>query len=128
REWGHGSTTICTMHELAVGAEPLRGARATRFLSVTDVVCLAILLAYLLWLPMPFGTVTDTSQSLLIVPPLVLCAAAASIRAVVLRKHPRSVPLNLPYTAWTAGSLSLVVVVLLQVIPLPHALLRIVSP
>jgi O-antigen ligase len=79
-----------------------------------------VFLAWLIWLPLPFGSVIETAQTPLIVVPLALCAIAAIVRQELS-----------PVTAWriwTAGAIGLLVVVALQLVPLPLSLLRIVSP
>ena len=45
-----------------------------------ELLCVALLLAYLIWVPLPFGSNTDAAYVPLIVPPLILCAAAALLR------------------------------------------------
>lgn len=80
------------------------------------------LLVYLFWLPLPFGSVTDAAQPLLVLPPLLICAAAALLRlrrpAEVLR----------PLRIWTIGAVLFTSVVAIQLLPLPALVLRILSP
>ena len=49
--------------------------------STSDVALFVLLLAFLIWVPMPFGSASDASQLPLVIPPLVICAAAAILRA-----------------------------------------------
>jgi O-antigen ligase len=84
----------------------------------------AALLAFLVWVPMPFGSASDASQPALILPPLLICCAAALLRAV--RKQPLT--MTPPGYIWTAGGVLFVLVIALQLLPLPAGLLGIISP
>jgi O-Antigen ligase len=79
------------------------------------------LVAFLVWVPMPFGSASDASQPALILPPLLICAAA------LLRLRQ---PLTMARAGriWTAGGVLFVGVIALQLLPLPPALLAFVSP
>jgi len=82
------------------------------------------LLAFLAWVPMPFGSASDASQPFLIVPPLLICAAAAALRASWKRPFvPRT-----PARIWIAGAVLFVLVIALQLVPLPMGMLRVFSP
>jgi O-antigen ligase len=89
-----------------------------------DSLCLALLLAYLIWVPLPFGSNIDAAYVPLIVPPLILCAAAALLRlsAADALSLPRA------YRIWSLASVVLIAVALLQLIPLPPALAATLSP
>lgn len=82
----------------------------------------ALLLLWLMALPLPFGAVIDGAQPLLILPPMVLCAAAALLRL----GQPAEV--TRPLRIWTAGAWLFAVVVALQLVPLPNGLLAAISP
>jgi hypothetical protein len=86
-----------------------------------------LLLAYVLWVPLPFGSVVDAAQAPLILPPLLLCAVAAAIRAMnVARVETARWPAA--YRFWTSGAALFAGVVALQLIPMPPALLHLLSP
>jgi O-antigen ligase len=89
-----------------------------------DSLCVALLLAYLIWVPLPFGSNIDAAYVPLIVPPLILCAAAALLRlsAADALRLPRA------YRIWSLAGVVLIVVALLQLIPLPPALAATLSP
>jgi O-antigen ligase len=90
----------------------------------TDLGLFLLLLAFLVWVPMPFGSASDASQLPLIIPPLIICGAAALLRAT------RDVPFRMtrPGSIWAAGATAFVVVIGLQLIPMPQSALRLISP
>lgn len=83
----------------------------------------ALMLAYLIWVPMPFGSASDASQPLLIVPALLLCAACALLRSA----GPPFAPAR-PARLWIAGGVLFVLVIALQLVPFPMPVLGILSP
>src|SRR5882762_8414776 len=89
-----------------------------------DLGLFVLLLVYLAWVPMPFGSATDSSQLPLIVPPLVLCAVAALLRV----SKERPFRMTAPGLIWTAGAVLFAAVIALQLIPMPLSLLRVLSP
>ena len=97
-------------------------------------VCVALLLAYLAWLPMPFGSVIDRAFLPLVVPPIALCAAASLLRAGDRRSRrsgqgQAGVPvLQSVYRIWTAGAILFVILVAFQLVPLPNPVLAFLSP
>jgi len=82
------------------------------------------LLAFLVWVPMPFGSASDASQPALILPPLLICCVAALLRAT--RKEP--LMMTRPGRIWTIGGVLFVLVIAVQLLPLPPALLAVISP
>jgi O-antigen ligase len=82
------------------------------------------LLAFLAWVPMPFGSASDASQPFLIVPPLLICAAAAAQRASWKRPFVPKTPARI----WIAGAVLFVLVIAMQLVPLPMGMLRVLSP
>jgi O-antigen ligase len=90
----------------------------------TDLTLFLLLVAYLVWVPMPFGSASDASQLPLVVPPLLICAAALLLRAS------SGTPLRMtrPARIWTAGGILFAAVIGLQLVPMPMALLRVLSP
>jgi O-antigen ligase len=89
-----------------------------------DLVLFVLLLAFLVWVPMPFGSASDASQLPLILPPLLICALAALLR--VTRARPLT--FTRPGRIWTSGGVLFVAVIGLQLIPLPLPVLRALSP
>ncbi len=82
-----------------------------------------VLYLYLLWLPLPFGSVIDSAQLPLIAGATLICAAASLVR---LRGGGNSV--SPACTIWSAGAIAFIAVVAIQLVPLSDSLLRIVSP
>ncbi|MDP9362309.1 MAG: O-antigen ligase family protein [Acidobacteriota bacterium] len=89
-----------------------------------DLGLFVLLLAFLVWVPMPFGSASDASQLPLIIPPLVICGAAALLRAT------RETPflLTRPGLIWTVGGVLFVLVLGLQLVPMPLPVLSVLSP
>jgi len=83
-----------------------------------------LLLVFLIWVPMPFGSASDASQPMLIIPALLLCAAAALLRAA----SPSPFVPSRPGRLWIIGSVLFVLVIVLQLVPLPVPILRALSP
>src|SRR6266511_3835441 len=106
--------------------------------SALELACRGLLLAYLCWLPMPFGSVTERAQLPLVVGALAICAAAAFARAVIPSRRGEESPagrgslaplgMTRPFRLWTSGAMLLAVVVALQLLPLPNPLLGALSP
>ena len=89
-----------------------------------DLVLFVLLLAFLVWVPMPFGSASDASQPALIIPPLIIGALAALLRAT--RRRPFR--LTRAGRIWTVGGILFVSVIGLQLIPMPLPFLRVLSP
>jgi putative inorganic carbon (HCO3(-)) transporter len=86
--------------------------------------CVLALLAYLVWLPMPFGSVVDAAQPPLILAPLIICAAAALLRSRATNvARPTA-----PYRIWTTGAVVFALIAAFQLVELPDGLLRVLSP
>ena len=93
---------------------------------IAERACIALLAVYLIWLPLPFGSIIDAAFVPLILPPILICALAACLRS---RMPPNtSLHMSLAYRIWTAGAVALVIIVALQLVPLPQSLLAPASP
>jgi O-antigen ligase len=84
----------------------------------------AALLAFLVWVPMPFGSASDASQPALILPALLIGSGAALLRVT----SPNPFVLTRPGRIWTMGGVLFVLVIALQLLPLPSAVLALISP
>src|SRR4051795_1867968 len=80
------------------------------------------LVAFLVWVPMPFGSASDASQPALILPPLLICCFAALLR---LRQR---LTMARAGRIWTIGGMLFIGVIAFQLLPLPPALLALISP
>src|SRR3954471_21400654 len=76
---------------------------------IAERVCLALLLVYLFWLPLPFGSVIDEARLPLVVTPLLLCFAAALLAA----RDPAT-SFGMAYRTWSIGGALLVMIAALQ--------------
>jgi O-antigen ligase len=92
--------------------------------NAVELALFAALLAFLVWVPMPFGSASDASQPALILPPLLICVAAALLRAAG-RQSPM---MTRPGRIWTTGGVLFVIVIALQLLPMPPGLLALISP
>ena len=90
--------------------------------------CLVVLCAWLLWLPLPFGSVIPQARLPLILVPLAICAVAALLRLYATRDRMNTAQPTVPLLIWGNGALLFLLVPLLQLIPLPQATLTALSP
>lgn len=92
--------------------------------NLAERICVGLFAAWLLWLPLPFGSNEEFARTPLIAVPLLLCAVAALLRAW------QDEPIRTPnaWRIWTVGALLFAATVALQLVPLPPPLLRLVSP
>lgn len=90
--------------------------------SAAELVCRGLLLVYLCWLPLPFGSVTERAQLPLIAGALTICALAALTSRAEWRPAP------LAFRIWALGAAIFLAAIALQLLPLPDALLGALSP
>jgi hypothetical protein len=93
-------------------------------MKAAEVVCTGLLLAFLIWVPLPFGSNVEGAYLPLIVPPLFLCLAAALLRSPVAG----ALSLSRAYRTWSLAGIVLIAVCLLQLVPLPPSVAGAVSP
>lgn len=99
-----------------------------RWVHVADKILLTLLALWLVALPLPFGGVIDAARPLIIACPIVLAACAATVRSVMLRERSVVGAATASYRWFTLAALVYLSAVALQLLPLPHALVRIISP
>jgi O-antigen ligase len=90
--------------------------------------CLTIFLAWLAWLPLPFGSIVPRARLPLIAVPLLLCAIAATTRLQATRDRTSTAQPTRAWMIFAGGAMLLLVVGALQLIPLSSGLLRALSP
>lgn len=90
--------------------------------------CLAVFLAWLALLPLPFGSVIEEARLPLIAVPLALCAIASLVRLYATRDRTNTAQPTRPWLIWGNGALLFLAVVALQLVPMPRALLESLSP
>jgi O-antigen ligase len=103
-------------------------ATRPRWFTIAERVSAAVLLAWLFWLPLPFGSNVEMARRPLIAMPLVLCAVAAFVRFGATRYRSSAPDLPRAWRLWTIGGVLLIAVGILQLVPLPMSLLRVISP
>jgi O-antigen ligase len=101
---------------------------ALRPITAVERGCLAILLLWLAWLPLPFGSVVAAAHLPLIAVPFSLCAIMAIARLFALRDRKSMSQPTRAWLIWASGALSLTLVYALQLVPLPPSVLRALSP
>lgn len=101
---------------------------AARWITTAERGCLTILFVWLAWLPLPFGSVIAAARLPLIAVPLFLSLAAASLRLYGTRDRTNTAQPTRAWLWWGGGALLFLAVSSLQLIPLPAALHRQLSP
>ena len=90
--------------------------------------CLTILLAWLAWLPLPFGSIVPRARLPLIAVPLLICAVAAVVRLLATRDRTSTAQPTRAWMIWASGGALLLLTGGLQLVPMPPGLLRALSP
>lgn len=101
--------------------------QAHRWTATAEAGCLAVFLAWLIWLPLPFGSVIEGARIPLIAVPLALCIIASLLRLYVARERTNAAQPTVAWLIWGNGALLFLIVGALQLVPLPPAALRLVS-
>ena len=90
--------------------------------------CLTVLFAWLVYLPLPFGSIIEEARVALVAVPVALCFAAALLRLYATRDRMNTAPPTRASVIWGSGALILIAYVAVQLLPLPPELLRALSP
>src|SRR3954451_3276987 len=90
--------------------------------TVAEISCLTLLLGYLIWVPLPFGSASDAALTPLVVPAL-LCALAAALASRFTLAGATAAG-----RIWLFGGALSLAFTALQLLPLPMPLLRFASP
>lgn len=102
----------------------MQTSRAVRF---AERGCLTILFVWLVWLPLPFGSIIPAARMPLVAVPLALCLVAALLRLHATRDRSNSAQPTAASQWWGFGALVFLAIVALQLVPLPPSLLKILS-
>ena len=98
-----------------------------RVLSLIEGLLFAILLVYLVWIPLPFGSVIETAQVPLVIFPIFSgCIASVTLFARARKGQVRTVAPA--FAVWTLAAVVFALVVAIQILPLPASLVRSLSP
>ncbi|MFL6247191.1 MAG: O-antigen ligase family protein [Thermoanaerobaculia bacterium] len=101
---------------------------ASRPMIAVERVCLVVLLAWLAWLPLPFGSVVPRARIPLIAVPLAICAIAAAVRWSMVRNRTTTAQPTRAWIIFASGGTLLVGLCALQLVPLPRPILSALSP
>ncbi len=102
--------------------------RTDQWVSRLETACVAVFFAWLAWIPMPFGSVIERARLPLVVVPLSMCAVVATLRLFVTSERSSTAQPTTPWVIWAGGSLGLIVLGALQLMPLPPSLLARIAP
>jgi O-antigen ligase len=92
--------------------------------SPAELVALVLFFAFLLWVPLPFGSTPDAFQLPLVTGGVLICAIAA----VAVARAGMLLTAAPAWRIWTVGAIAFMGVVGFQLIDMPDALLRAFSP
>ncbi|HEX7828944.1 MAG TPA: O-antigen ligase family protein [Thermoanaerobaculia bacterium] len=101
--------------------------QAHRWTATAEAACLALFFAWLIWLPMPFGSVVEKARLPLIAVPLALLVLAALLRLWATRDRTNAAQPTRPWLIWGNGALLFIAAGALQLVPLPPSLLQLAS-
>jgi O-antigen ligase len=81
----------------------------------------------LIWLPLPYGSVIESSRLPLIAVPLALCIIASLLRLYGVRDRTNAAQPTRPWLIWGNGAIMFLIAGAMQLVPLPPSVLRVVS-
>jgi O-antigen ligase len=102
--------------------------QASRWVTFAERGCLTIFCIWLLWLPLPFGSVVSRARLPLVVVPLALCTAACLIRLYTTRDRTNTAQPTRAWTIFGTGALLFLAAGALQLVPMPPAAVDFLSP
>lgn len=95
---------------------------------LSEQACIALLCAWLAWLPLPFGSNVAWARLPLVALPLFCCAAACALRVNAARGRADGTRATRAWELWSGGALLFLLVGVLQLIPIPPSLHRLLEP
>jgi putative inorganic carbon (hco3(-)) transporter len=101
--------------------------QASRTVRAAERACLAVFFAWLVWLPLPFGSVVERARLPLIAVPLALCVCASLLRLYATRDRSSTARPTRAWQIWGIGALVFLAACALQVVPLAPGLLSALS-
>lgn len=104
----------------------MRGA--SRANAMSEQAAIALLCAWLIWIPLPFGSNVSWARMPLIAVPLLCCLIACAARARAGAERGETLSMPRAWTIWNAGALLFLTVGALQLVPLPSAVHRLLEP
>ncbi|HET8775850.1 MAG TPA: O-antigen ligase family protein [Thermoanaerobaculia bacterium] len=101
--------------------------QASRTVRFAERGCLTILYAWLVWLPLPFGSIVERARLPLIATPLALCLFACLLRLYATRDRTSTALPTRASRIWAVGALGFLGVCALQLVPLAPGMLGVLS-
>ena len=102
--------------------------QAGRWVRVAERACLTVFCAWLMWVPLPFGSVVERARLPLVIVPLALGVAASLLRLYSTRDRYNTAQPTTPWQIWGNGTLLFLLLGMLQLVPLSPSLLHALSP
>jgi O-antigen ligase len=102
--------------------------QADRWVRIAERGCLTLLVVWLLWLPLPFGSVIEGARFPLVAVPLGLCALTAILRLIATRDRTVTAQPARAWRIWSTGAALFLAWGALHLLPLPAPALRVLSP
>ncbi|HYC87592.1 MAG TPA: O-antigen ligase family protein [Thermoanaerobaculia bacterium] len=102
--------------------------QASRWVTFAERVCLTVFCVWLLWLPLPFGSVVSNARLPLVAVPLALCTAASLLRLYATRDRTNTAQPTRAWTIFGIGALLFLAAGALQLVPLPPGVVGALSP
>jgi putative inorganic carbon (HCO3(-)) transporter len=101
---------------------------ASRANVLSEQACIALLCAWLVWLPLPFGSNVAWARLPLVAIPLFCCAAACVLRVSEGDGRINGMRATRAWELWSVGAVLFLLVGALQLLPLPPSLHRLLEP
>lgn len=89
---------------------------------------MTVLCVWLVFLPLPFGSIVEEARVPLIAVPLALCFVVALLRLYATRDRMNTAQPTRSAMIWGSGALILIACIAVQLVPLPASLLSTLSP
>lgn len=92
--------------------------------AAAEFVCLVLLLGYLVWVPLPFGSIVAGAFPPLVFPPIAICVVASLLRARDVERFAQPRALRI----WAGAGAAFLLLIAFQLLPMPSAVLSALSP
>jgi O-antigen ligase len=99
-----------------------------RWIQRLEIGCVTALLVWLVWIPLPFGSVIEAARLPLLAVPLAIGFVAALVRFRGTFDRSSTAQPTRSWIVWGSGALAIIALGLVQLIPLPPGVLAVLSP